>query len=133
MHDDVTLPKGSMVVVVTLKSKMAASSASSGGNSKSTQYLTYLKAQTNPPSRYSTALPRQNTLQYFCHLNFPLRKIQRLIGFVRHYNYHNAPSSRKSIVYVIMHQVYSTGTIFSDFPWSLESVPLVEEAQRLWT
>ena len=36
MHDDLTLPKGSIVVVVTLKSKMAASSASSGENSKST-------------------------------------------------------------------------------------------------
>ena len=36
MHDDVTHPKGSMVVLVTLKSKMEASSASSGGNSKST-------------------------------------------------------------------------------------------------
>ena len=35
MHDDVTRPKGSMVVAVTLKSKMAASSASSEGNSKS--------------------------------------------------------------------------------------------------
>ena len=35
MHDDVTAPKCSMVVVVTLKSKMAASSAGSGGNSKS--------------------------------------------------------------------------------------------------
>ena len=32
--DDVTRPKGSMGVVVTLKSKIAASSASSGGNSK---------------------------------------------------------------------------------------------------
>ena len=32
MHDDVTRPKGGMVVVVTLKSKMAASSASNGGN-----------------------------------------------------------------------------------------------------
>ena len=33
MHDDVTHPKGRMVVVVTLKSKMAVSSGSSGGNS----------------------------------------------------------------------------------------------------
>ena len=31
MHDDVTRPKDSMVVVVTLKSKMVASSASRGG------------------------------------------------------------------------------------------------------
>ena len=39
MHNDVTHPKGSTVVVVTLKSKMAASSASSGegeGDSKTT-------------------------------------------------------------------------------------------------
>ena len=36
MHDDVIRPKDSMVVVVTLKSKMAASSTSSGENSKST-------------------------------------------------------------------------------------------------
>ena len=34
MHYDVTRPKGSMGVVVTLKSKMAASSASSGGKGK---------------------------------------------------------------------------------------------------
>ena len=36
MDDDVTHPKGSMVVVVILKSKMAASRTSSGGKSKST-------------------------------------------------------------------------------------------------
>ena len=36
MHDDVTRPKGSMVVVVTLTSKMVASSASTGGNSEIT-------------------------------------------------------------------------------------------------
>ena len=35
MHDDVICPKGIMVVIVTLKSKMAAISASSGGNSSS--------------------------------------------------------------------------------------------------
>ena len=35
LHDDVTRPKGSMVVVVTLKPKMAAGT-SNGGNSKST-------------------------------------------------------------------------------------------------
>ena len=51
MHDDVTRLKGSMVVVVTLKSKMAASSASSSGNSKSTGSMIYLKAQTNRTSR----------------------------------------------------------------------------------
>ena len=51
MHDDVTRPKGSIVVVVTLKSKMAAGSTSNGGNSKSTGSMIYLKGQTNRPSR----------------------------------------------------------------------------------
>ena len=51
MHDDVTRQKGSMVVVVTLKSKMAAGSTSTGRNSKSTGSLIYLKAQTYHPSR----------------------------------------------------------------------------------
>ena len=44
MHDDVTRPNGSMVVVVTLKSKMATGSASSEGNGKSTESMIYLKA-----------------------------------------------------------------------------------------
>ena len=34
MYDDVTRPEGSMEIVVTFQSKMAASSASGGGNSK---------------------------------------------------------------------------------------------------
>ena len=51
VHDDVTRPKGSMVVVVTLKSKMAAGSTSSEGNSTSTGSMIHLKAQTNRPSR----------------------------------------------------------------------------------
>ena len=46
MHDDVTRPKGSLVAAVTLKSKIAAGSVSSGGNSKSTGSMIYLKAQT---------------------------------------------------------------------------------------
>ena len=49
MDDDVTLPKGSMVVVVKLESKMAAGITSSGGNSKSTRSMICLKAQTNRP------------------------------------------------------------------------------------
>ena len=52
MHDDVTRPKGSLVVAVTLKSKMAAGSTRSGGKSKSTSTGSiYLKAQTNRSSR----------------------------------------------------------------------------------
>ena len=50
MHDDLIRPKNSMVVVRTLKSKMAAISTSSEGNSKSTRSMIDLKAQTNRPS-----------------------------------------------------------------------------------
>ena len=57
--------------------------------------MTYLRAQTNPLSRYSTAQPHQNTCQHFCLLNFPLRG--RHVGFVCDYIYHNARSSAKSI------------------------------------
>ena len=35
--------------------------------------LTYLKIQTNCPSRYSTTQLYQNTCQHYCHLDFPLR------------------------------------------------------------
>ena len=48
-HDDVTRPKGSMIVVVMLKSKMAPGSTSSRGNSKSTGSMIYLKVQTKSP------------------------------------------------------------------------------------
>ena len=69
MHDDVRRPKGSMVVVVTLKFKMAAGSTKSGGggggNSKNTRSMIYLKAQTNPPSHYFTAQPHQNARQHY--------------------------------------------------------------------
>ena len=64
LHNDVIYPKGSMGVEVTLKSKMAASGASTGGNSKSTGSLTYLKPQTNHPRRV--------IWQHDCHLNFSL-------------------------------------------------------------
>ena len=63
MHDDVARPEGGMGVAVTLKSKMAASSASSGGNNEMVVYLTYLKAKTIRPIRYSTTQPHQNTCQ----------------------------------------------------------------------
>ena len=67
-----TCPKGSMGVVVKLKSKMAPSSGSSGGIVWDHFYLSYLKAQTNRPSHYSMAQPHQNTRQHYCHLNFLL-------------------------------------------------------------
>ena len=51
MHDDVTRHEGSMGVVVTLKSKMAASSASSGGNSKTIVSFDLSENSNKSPSR----------------------------------------------------------------------------------
>ena len=61
-----------MGVVVTVKSKTVASSAWHYLEILDQFYLTYLKAQTNCPSRYLTAQPHHNTGQHYCHLNFPL-------------------------------------------------------------
>ena len=107
MHDDVTRPKGSTVVVVTLKSKMAAGSASSGGNSKSAASVIYLKAQTNRPSRYSTAQPHTNTCQHYCHLNFPLRrKSDAILNSCVTATTTMHVRAAKALFYVIMHKVY---------------------------
>ena len=80
MHDDVTRPKGSMVVAVTLKSKMDASSASSA------------RAATRWPSHIRTHVSI-TAIQIF-----RFEEIRRHTGFMRDYNYHNARSSFKSIV-----------------------------------
>ena len=89
MHDDVTRPKGGMVVVVMLKSKMVASSTSSEGNSKSTGSMIYVKAQMNCPA-----------MSAFLLFKFPASgKANAILNkFVRDYNYHNARLSCKSIV-----------------------------------
>ena len=110
MHDDVTCPTGSVVVVVTLKSKMTASSASSWANSKSTWYLAYLRAQINHPSRYSTAQLHQNTSAFLPVKISRFGEIRRHIGFVRDCNYHNARSSRKSFVLRQYARVRSIGS-----------------------
>ena len=49
MHDDVTRPEGSMGVAVTLKSKMAASSASSWGNGKIIVSFDLCESSNKPP------------------------------------------------------------------------------------
>ena len=54
-HDDVTRPEDSMGFAVTLKSKMAASSANSGGNSKIIVSFCLSESSNKSPSRYSTA------------------------------------------------------------------------------
>ena len=87
MHDNVTGPKGP--VVVTLKSKMAASSASSGRNIK---YVVFDLSENSKKSP-KQLLDGQATSE---HISFG--EIRRHIGFVRDYNYHNARLSRKSIV-----------------------------------
>ena len=72
MHDDVSRPKGSYVAVVTLKSKMAASSANTGGNRKSTLVFDLSESLNKSPKPLLDGQPHQNTCQHFCHLNFPL-------------------------------------------------------------
>ena len=57
-----------------------------------------LKAQTNHPSRNSTAQPYQKTCRYYCHLNFQLRENTTPYWIVRDYNPHNARSRRESLV-----------------------------------
>ena len=60
-------------------------------------YLANLKAQTNPPSRYSMTQLHQNTCQHYSITAFKFPALQRHIGFVRDYNSHNARSIRESI------------------------------------
>ena len=73
MHDDVTCPEGIMGVVIRLKSKMAASSASSGENSRMMDSFDLSESENKSPECYTTAQPHQNTCQHNFHLNFPLR------------------------------------------------------------
>ena len=63
MHNDLTHPERQYGIVVTLKSKMAASSVWPYLEILDQFYVTYLKAQTNHPSHYLMARgqPHQNT------------------------------------------------------------------------
>ena len=90
---------------------MAARSARSGGNSKIKYYLTYLKAQTNPPSRYSKAHPHQNTSQHFCHLNFPLRGNSTPYWIHAYFTTTTMHvRAAKALFNVIMHKIYMIWT-----------------------
>ena len=60
IHDDVTRPEGSMGDIVPLKSKMVASSASSGENSKI--IVSFDLSESSNKSH-------QNTCQHYCHLD----------------------------------------------------------------
>ena len=93
MHDYITHPKGSMVVVVTLKSKIAASSASSGGNSDLSKSSN--KSPKPLPNSPATSEQMSAILPFKI---FRLGEIWRHIGFMCDHNYHNARSSRKNTV-----------------------------------
>ena len=107
MHDDVTRPEGNLGVEVTLKSKMAAISASSGGNSKMIVLFDPSESSTNRLSRHSTAQPYQNTCQHYCHLNFSLR------GNTTPYWIRSRPQLSQCTFVRIMHKVYCS----RDFWW----------------
>ena len=89
MHDDLTRPKSSMGVVVNLKCKTAASSASSGGNSKTIVSFELCESSNKSPELLLEGLATSE------HMPALLR---RHIGFVRDYSYYNTRSSRESIV-----------------------------------
>ena len=87
-----------MGVVITLKSKMAASSVSSGGNDQILVLFDPSKSSNKSPeplldgpaiSEHMSALPPF----------FRFGEIRRHIGFVRDYNYHIARSNHESIVF----------------------------------
>ena len=73
MYDDVTSPEGSMGVVVTLKSKMAVSSASNEGNSKIIVSFDLSESSNKSPEPLLDGPEHVRTCQHYCHLNFPLR------------------------------------------------------------
>ena len=108
MHNDVTLPKGNMVVVVTLKPKMAAVSTRSGGYSKSIGFMIHLKAPTNRPSHYIIDGPvTSEHMSALLPLKFsaPGKYDAILNSYVTTTTImHVRPA--KALFYVIMHKVY---------------------------
>ena len=91
-------PEGSMGVVVTLKSKMAASSASSGENG---QILVLFDPSNSSNKSPEPLLDGPATSEHILALPpfFRFGEIRRHIGFVRDYNYHIARSNHESIVF----------------------------------
>ena len=73
MHDDVTRPVGSIGVVVTLKSKMATCSASSGENSKIIALFNLSESSNKAPDQLLDGPASSEHMSAF--------------GFVRDYNY----------------------------------------------
>ena len=111
-----------MGVVVTLKSKMATSSAWSYLEILDQFYLTNLKSQTIRPSRYSTAEPHQNTCLHYCYLNFPLSgKYNAILDSFVTITPTMHVRATNALFDVIMHKVYSNikpcycGNFFSLF------------------
>ena len=99
MHDEVTRPEGSMGAVVTLKSKMVASSASSGGNSKIIASFDLSESSNKSPEPLLDGpATSEHNVRITAIYIYRFGEIRRHIGFVRDYNYHNPRSSRVSNV-----------------------------------
>ena len=106
MHDDVTRPTGSMVVEVTLKSKMAAGCVRSEKHIKSTGSMIYLKAQINRPRRYSTAQPSEH-MSALLPFKIPApRKYDAILNSCVTTTTIMHVRATKALFYVIMHKVY---------------------------
>ena len=105
MHDDVTWSENSMGVVVTLKSKMAVSRASSGGNSKIVVSFDLSERWNKSPEPLLDGPATSEHMSALLPYKFPALEIRRHIGFVRYFNYHSARSAAKALFDVIMHNV----------------------------
>ena len=98
MLTDVTLPKDSMGVVVTLESKMVAGCSSSGKKSKSTG--SRARSQVKKVAQVATRWPShiRTPVSITAIKIFRFGEIRRHIGFVQDNNSHSARSSGESIV-----------------------------------
>ena len=110
MHDDMTRPKGSMVAAVTLKSKVAAGSVSSGGNSKSRGSMIYLKALTKSlkPLLDGPAKTEHMSALYILPFKIPASgSYDARLNSCLTTTITMHVRAAKSFFYVIMHEIYS--------------------------
>ena len=100
MYDDVTRPKGSVVVIAALKSKMAAVSTSSGGNSKRN------KRKKTPASQIDGPATSEN-MSALLPFKFPAsRKYDAILNSCVTTTTTMHVRAAKASLYVIMHNVY---------------------------
>ena len=107
MHDDVTRPEGSMGVVVTLKFKMAASSASSGGNSKIIVSFDLSESSNKSPEPLLDGPATSEHMSALLPFKFPVsgKNDAILDSFVTTTATMHVRDA-KALFYVIMHEVY---------------------------